>query len=166
MVEMLWSNKPNGKFENGGWAFEGVGSSTSLTVPLEQALANATQIAYMSDMVKMPITIVIDDDGTDDPVVTADFHTPRGVVKVMAEISVEGRRAFATGVHVSGVTVGSREFGATAMRRLAQAAMEVLDVDQIYVAGARRTSGANPGRQPRAFWIPRAPAAEAGDGNA
>jgi predicted RNase H-like HicB family nuclease len=47
-----------------------------------------------------------------------------------------------------------------------KAATEVLDVDQVHVAGARRTTGAHPGRQPRPVRISRAPAPEAGDGNA
>lgn len=92
------------------------------------------------------IGIVIDDDLTDDPVVTADIDTPAGRLKLMAAVTIEGRTLVLVGLHMHGVDIGPREFGVGNLRKLADAAMETVGCDEIIVEGAPRTSGANPGR--------------------
>src|SRR5580658_5601103 len=43
---------------------------------------------------------------------------------------------------------GPNTLGWTTLRMLAQSVMELLDVDELRIEGAPRTSGANPGRRP------------------
>ncbi len=95
------------------------------------------------------IRIVVDDDLTDDPVVTADIATPAGALKLMAIPTLEGRRLTLSGLHMHGVGLGPTGFGAGNLRKLADAAMEALGCDEIIVDGAVRTLGANPGRVPQ-----------------
>ena len=94
------------------------------------------------------VRIVVDDDLSDDPVVTATITTPAGRLRVMAAVSLEGRTLVLAGLHMHGDHIGPRGFGMVNLRRLADAVMEVLACDEIVVEGATRTSGANPGRVP------------------
>lgn len=95
------------------------------------------------------IEIVLLTDDTDDPVVTAEIVTPAGTLRAMAEPEWRERCLILRGYHMHGEDVGPNEFGWRELRWLAQAAMEVLDVDEIRVEGEVRTSGANPGHRPR-----------------
>jgi hypothetical protein len=95
------------------------------------------------------ITIVVEDYGTDDPVVTVTIKTPAGVVLAMAEVNRTGRTLELDGFHMHGETVGPNTLGVGNLGRLAQAVMETIDVDEIVIRGAIRTTGANPGRRPR-----------------
>lgn len=94
------------------------------------------------------IRIVVDDDLSDDPIVTAEISTPAGRLKLMADVDIVGRRLRLKGLHMHGDGFGPSEFGAGNLRRLTEAVMERLDCDEIIVEGAARTSGANPGRAP------------------
>jgi hypothetical protein len=94
------------------------------------------------------IDIEVDDLGTDDPVVPARITTPAGVLEVVAEPAQEGRRLVLERLHMHGVDVGPRQFGLANLRALAQAVMERMDLDEIVIRGAVRTSGANPGHRP------------------
>jgi hypothetical protein len=94
------------------------------------------------------IEIVLDALGTDDPVVTATIRTPLGDLEVMAEPKVIGRRLLLEGLHMHGLDGGPGGFGWAGLRALAQAVMEKMDVDEIVIRGALRTSGARPARKP------------------
>ena len=94
------------------------------------------------------IAIEVDDPGTEDPVMTARIVTPAGVLDVMAEPSQQGRCLVLERLHMHGVDVGPGEFGARSLLALVQAVMERMDLDEIVIRGAVRTSGANPGRRP------------------
>lgn len=102
------------------------------------------------------IEIIVDDDGTDDPVVTAAIETPAGALMAMAGVRRVGRSLELEGFHMHGASVGPNALGAANLKRLAQAVMEKIDVDEIVVRGATRTSGANPGRRPREWRFTRA----------
>jgi hypothetical protein len=104
------------------------------------------------------ITIILDDSLTDDPFVTADILTPLGRVRVMAEVTIEGRVMVAAGLHAHGVTLGRGGLGAHRIRWLMQAIMEALDCDACIIEGAARTSVAAPGRRPDRLRFTRAPA--------
>ncbi len=95
------------------------------------------------------IRIELVTDITDDPVVTAEIVTPAGTLRAMAEPERNGRTLILHGYHMHGEDIGPNEFGARQLRWLAQAAMEMFDVDEIRVEGEVRTSGANPGYRPR-----------------
>jgi hypothetical protein len=103
------------------------------------------------------IDIVLDQFGTDDPVVTATIVTPAGDLAVMAEPITQGRRLVLDGLHMHGVNLRPGQLGWLRLRWLAQAVMERLDLDEIVVRGAVRTSGANPGRRPGERRFKRAP---------
>jgi hypothetical protein len=88
-------------------------------------------------------------DDTDDPVVTATIATPAGTLRAMAEIERIGRLLILRGYHMHGEDIGRNEFGLRHFLWLAQAVMEYLDVDEIQIEGAIRTSGTNLGHRPR-----------------
>lgn len=117
--------------------------------PLEP-LAPYTHLAYKSAVHWSgdDIEIEADDLGTDDPVVTARITTPAGILDVMAEPSQKGRCLVLERLHMHGVDIGPRQFGLANLRALAQAVMERMDLDEIVIRGAVRTSGANPRRRP------------------
>ena len=94
------------------------------------------------------ITIIILDDQTDDPIVTAEILTPVGTVEVMAEVSLTAKCLALTGLHIQMSGTSNRRFGSTNWRRLADAVMEKLGCDEIRIEGAPRTTGANQGRRP------------------
>ena len=95
------------------------------------------------------IEIVLIADTTDDPVMTAEIGTPAGVLRAMAEPEWIDRVIVLRGFHMHGESIGPNEFGWRQLRWLAQAAMEIFDVDEIQIEGEVRTSGARPGRRPR-----------------
>ncbi|EAU40970.1 hypothetical protein FP2506_18819 [Fulvimarina pelagi HTCC2506] len=104
------------------------------------------------------IEIVLDPSLSDDPIFTAEIRTPLGSLDVMARVTIEGRSLALDGTHIGGDP--AKTWGPAALRNLAQAVMEKLDVDEIIVVGAVRTTGANPGRTPRLRRLRRAPASQ------
>jgi hypothetical protein len=98
------------------------------------------------------VEIIFDDGGTDDPVVTASIVTPSGVFEVMAEPKIvsspAGKCLELDRFHIHGRTHGPNMLGATRLRWLAVAVMEAMEVDEVLIRGATRTSGAAKGRRP------------------
>lgn len=101
------------------------------------------------------IEIVIDDDLTEDPVLTAEIDTPAGRLKAMAAVTIEDGVLILDGLHMHGEDIGPGEFGMVSLRRLADAVLEALECHEIVVKGAVRRSGANPGRVPPALRFQR-----------
>jgi len=95
------------------------------------------------------IEMVLDEDLTDDPVLTAEIATPAGRLKAMADVSLDNRTLHLIGLHMHGDDFGPSAFGAANFRRLANAVVEKLNCHEIVVEGATRTSGANPGVVPK-----------------
>src|SRR6185503_17753675 len=101
-----------------------------------------------------PSDISFDDliyDETDHPVATVLVTTPAGAIKVMAELYEEiGKRRVLRLIktHIQ-TEIPPNAVGIVALRSIARAALEVLEYDEIYIEGAPRTTGANPGRRPR-----------------
>ena len=88
-------------------------------------------------------------DGEDD-VVMATVETPIGRLHLSCNVSSEGDRKLAfRRVHVQSDDIAPNEFGLVNLRNLVRAIAEFYDVDELVVAGAKRTSGANPGKIPR-----------------
>lgn len=112
-------------------------------------------------MAKSPDQIAFDivADGTDDPVATARITTPDGNLMLMAELEIQGRTLILTGVHVQGD--GPNTIGPMTLRRIADAVMERMDLDEIEAQGASRTTGAGPGRTPHPIRFRRRRDAEA-----
>ena len=99
---------------------------------------------------KDDIRILLIDDMTDDPIVTARISTPGGEVTVMAEAEEVGRCLILRNFHIHGETVGPRQLGYARLRGLVSGVMDALeDYDEIIVEGAVRTSGAGKGHRPR-----------------
>ncbi|HVB68865.1 MAG TPA: hypothetical protein VNE67_13525 [Acetobacteraceae bacterium] len=67
-------------------------------------------------------------------------------IEVLGTVRIAGRTARILALHVQGAGPGS--LGISGLRGLAGWAMEVLDVDELRIEGAARTSGAGPGRTP------------------
>ena len=67
-------------------------------------------------------------------------------VEVLFVIVLENRMAVARGLHIQGP--GQNNLGLAKMRAIAWFVMEKLDVDELSIEGAARTSGAGPGRTP------------------
>jgi hypothetical protein len=81
-------------------------------------------------------------------VVLARIATAIGTLVVMAEVELADRALILRGLHIQGEDVGVNELGVLGVRHMVRDAMEELDVDEIIVEGAARTTGANPGRRP------------------
>lgn len=103
------------------------------------------------------ITIDLVLDESAENIFTGTIATPIGTVKVMAEVSYENSVLALSGLHIHSQSGGANTFGASHLRNLAQAVMETFDVGSLEVAGARRTSGANPGRRPSPLRFTRKP---------
>src|SRR5690348_9421356 len=96
------------------------------------------------------ISILLVDDLTDHPIVTAMITTPGGEVHVMAEAEGVGRCLILRNFHIHGENVRPREFGYARLRGLVSAVIDTLENDdEIIVEGAARTSGAGKGHRPR-----------------
>ena len=93
------------------------------------------------------------DDMTADPVVTALVSTPGGLLKFMAEPEVQGTTLVLRGMHAQDAQANA--IGPGNLLVLAQALMERMGFDALVIEGAVRTSGANPGRRPRALRFTR-----------
>ena len=72
------------------------------------------------------------------------YETQR--ISVVADVAFEGAVAWFCGVHIDGM--GANKAGMATLMLLVRWALRVLDVDEIRIAGATRTSGAKPGRRP------------------
>jgi len=92
-------------------------------------------------------------DMTDDPVVTVSVATPAGVLKFTAEPIQRGNTLILRGTHVQDASPNA--IGAGNLMVIAQAVMEGMGFDGLVVEGALRTTGANPGRRPRAVRFAR-----------
>ncbi|MCW4115130.1 hypothetical protein NPA31_009190 [Aurantimonas sp. MSK8Z-1] len=99
------------------------------------------------------ILVVIDEDLSDDPIFTAEIRTPAGTISVMGRFVVSGRSLEVADMHIGGDP--SLDWGWGRLRHIARLIAEKLDVDEIIVAGAVRTTGANPGRSPGRYRIAR-----------
>jgi hypothetical protein len=95
----------------------------------------------------MPIEIVRE--LSDHAIATARIETSVGILVVMAEVLVDGRRLILHGLHLHGENVGANELGVGGLRRVVREVMEELNVDEIVIGGSVRTTGAGPGRAPR-----------------
>jgi hypothetical protein len=95
----------------------------------------------------MPIEIVRE--LSERAIATAKVETSVGVLMVMAEVLLDGRRLVLHGLHLHGANVGVNELGIVGLRRMVREVMEELDVDEIVIRGSVRTTGSNPGRAPR-----------------
>jgi hypothetical protein len=93
------------------------------------------------------------DDLTSDPVVTIVAHTPDGRLRFMAEPEMLGSTLVLRRVHLQDARANA--VGVGNLKRLARLAMERMDLDGLVVEGAVRTTGANPGRRPRAIRFTR-----------
>jgi hypothetical protein len=78
-----------------------------------------------------------------------------GILLVLAEIELVGRCLALRKLHVHGVDINRNSLGTAGIRHIVQEAMEELGVDEITIEGAHRTSGAGPGRAPRALRFAR-----------
>jgi hypothetical protein len=72
----------------------------------------------------------------------------RGEIRFVATIVMrEGHELLVTGLHLQGD--GANTLGASALRRAVRQLKVLLNVRRIVIEGARRTSGAGPGRIPK-----------------
>ncbi len=69
------------------------------------------------------------------------------VVEILADLAIEGRVVTLSGFHAVGS--GTNRIGAATLLALARWTVEVMDLDELRIEGATRTSGANPGHDPR-----------------
>ena len=72
----------------------------------------------------------------------------------MAEAEFGGFDLTLRNLHIQGP--GGNSVGSRYLRRLAQWTMDLVDVDELRIEGATRTSGANPGRRPALVIFPPA----------
>ncbi|WP_156917623.1 hypothetical protein [Salinarimonas rosea] len=86
-------------------------------------------------------------------VVSVRVTTPLGVLLAMAEAAEEdeGRTLRLVGFHVQPETLGPNALGPANLRSLVQALRERMGYDTVVIEGAVRTTGAGPGRRPRAL---------------
>lgn len=101
------------------------------------------------------LSFEMDDDQTDDPIVTIVVHAPGATLQIIAEIILDRsiRSMTLSGTHIHGATANL--VGGANLRTVAQAVMRGMHLDEIVVEGGIRTTGANPGRRPRPFRFTR-----------
>jgi hypothetical protein len=95
------------------------------------------------------IGFALEDDTTDHPIATVSIDTPAGRLFALAELVTMGRSLKLSGLHVHGERAGANHVGAANLLVVIQAFMEIMDVDELVVAGGVRTTGANSGQAPR-----------------
>jgi hypothetical protein len=78
---------------------------------------------------------------------SAELSCQSQTISIVADVAFEGRVALLWSGHIHGD--GANTLGGAALLSLTRWAMEFLDVDELRIAGATRTSGANPGHTPR-----------------
>jgi hypothetical protein len=93
----------------------------------------------------MALNVVDLEIGRDDVVYVRLLH---GTIEIEAMFyaHLTGRVAIFSRLDILGA--GPNTLGWSALRELAQSVMELLDVDELRIEGAARTSGAGPGRRP------------------
>jgi hypothetical protein len=107
------------------------------------------------------IAFTIVDDISDHPVLTVAVDTPDGRLWLMAEAEEVGRSLLLLRFHIQAAAIPRLNLGLRKLRLLAELAMEAMDYDEIVIEGAVRTSGAHPGRRPRARRFARRARAQA-----
>jgi hypothetical protein len=97
--------------------------------------------------------IVLIDEEAD--VVLARVESSVGALLVLAQVEFAGRILMLRGLHVEGENVEVNQLKITGIRQLVRDVMEILDVDELIIEGAIRTSGSGPGRRPRGLRFSR-----------
>ena len=87
-------------------------------------------------------------------VVVVELRRRADHVHIMADVHIAGRSVTLYGLHALGA--GPNRLGVATLLRLGHWALEALDLDELRIEGATRTSGANPGRDPRPLVFRRA----------
>lgn len=108
------------------------------------------------------IEIVVDGDLADDPVYALIIVTPIESLQVLGSFEIGARRIVVQGLHVGGDP--SLPWGWSRLRQIARLLLEKMDVDDLIVHGAVRTTGANPGRRPSIVRLSRSSAPRIRDG--
>jgi hypothetical protein len=98
------------------------------------------------------ITFAVDESSTDAEagVWTFIVNVPGYTLKVMGdltEVSPDAKRIVLSGVHMEGAS--RNEIGPANLRMIGDRFCEVNGYDELVVQGGVRTTGANPGREPR-----------------
>ncbi|MDH3228435.1 MAG: hypothetical protein OEN55_01460 [Alphaproteobacteria bacterium] len=89
----------------------------------------------------------LDEEFSEGDLVAMTVTTPSGKrVHIWAAVELAGRNVILRQFSIYGVDANPGELGLVVLRDMAQAAMEVFDVDFIRIEDARRTSGAGAGR--------------------
>ena len=83
---------------------------------------------------------------TPDDLVSARLSNGTEAIDVLAFLHMTQRTATLRGMHIQGG--GRNTMGLPALRALAHWLKEYLDVDELRIEGATRTSGSGPGRRP------------------
>lgn len=91
----------------------------------------------------------LDESATAHPTVTVVCRTPAGEVRVMADIVRTGRVLVVSAAHIQGLD--ANRLGVGGLIALARAFVEAMDVDELVVQGAVRSTGRGAGRRPRPF---------------
>lgn len=89
----------------------------------------------------------------DHDLVTIDAGIGNLTVTILAEASLDGRALILRGTHFDGP--GPNTLGIATLREIANRIAEIADVETVVVEGAIRTTGAAPGRKPRALRFAR-----------
>ncbi len=93
------------------------------------------------------IEIIIDEDESEDPSLIVKIKTPDGDLDLLGEVEMYDNHIIARRVHIQGGGKGT--MGWSKVREIGRLTAEKLDVEYIEIHGAVRSTGANPGRQPR-----------------
>ena len=93
------------------------------------------------------LSIDLDDDVTDHPILTLIVITPVGDLRIMVEPAWLDQTLVLRGLDIQGVS--ANVVGWAKLRVLADVIMKEIRVDEIIVEGAVRTTGATPGRTPQ-----------------
>lgn len=99
------------------------------------------------------IGIVVYWEDSEDPIFLVEVITPNGSLELLGEFEIGERNLVIRRAHLGGDP--SKKWGWTLLRQLGRAIAEKLDVDEIEIHGAVRSTGANPGRKPRVLRFPR-----------
>lgn len=87
-------------------------------------------------------SLTVVEDQSEGDILTLRLMTPSGRLDVQAEAHLDQRTLTLARFNIEGVNIGVNQVGPGGLRRLAQLAMEVFDVDCLRIDPARRTSGA------------------------
>lgn len=112
-----------------------------------------TQLAYRSFVTPDEISIVAYLEDSEDPIFLIEVFTPNGSLQLMGEFEIGERDLVIRKAHLGGDS--SIKWGPKLLRQLGRAIAEKLDVDEIEVHGAVRSTGANPGRPPNVIRFSR-----------